>query len=89
MRILIIIGAHCIIQCSVEIAFLPILVVEICVPNMAKNKVAVQVNIVGRDGRVGPPVFLTSPGHHTNVTSQCLGNKEIGSSVSITIEAIV
>ena len=56
---------------------------------MAKNKAAVQVYIVGRDGRVGLPVFLKSPGYHTNVTSQCLGNKEIKSSVSITIEAIV
>ena len=52
---------------------------------MAKNKAAVQVNIVGRNGRVGPPVFLTSPAHHTNVTSQCLGNKEVGSSVSLPI----
>ena len=44
---------------------------------MAKNKAAVQVNIVGRDGRVGPPVFLTSPGHYTNVTSQCLGRLDL------------
>ena len=47
---------------------------------MAK-RAAVQVNIVGRDGNVGPPVFLTSP-HHASVTSSSQCCKEIGSSAS-------
>ena len=36
---------------------------------MAKNRVAVQVNIVGRNGTVGPQAFLTNGTHLSSASS--------------------
>ena len=49
---------------------------------MAKNRVTIQVNIVGRDGSVGPPVFLINA--HLGSTSSLQHSKE-GSSISSVI----
>ena len=46
---------------------------------MAKSRAAVQVNIVGRDGSVGPPVFLTNA--HLGSTASSLQHSKEGSSI--------
>ena len=81
-HILIVIGTLYHSQCSVEIDCFILFVYPVW---RLKNRAAIQVNIVGRDGSVGPPVFLISP-QNVNVTSQCPGYKEVGSSVSLPIQ---